>query len=82
MRLVIVNWPLIAALCATCYLVSMVTLTQTAANFGLFPKLTNALPWVTDAEDDWLFRRVRVAGVGLVSFLMGSYLLYQMLGLR
>ena len=34
MRLMILNWPLIAAFCVTCYLVSIVTLTQSAANFG------------------------------------------------
>jgi cellobiose-specific phosphotransferase system component IIC len=71
-----INPALAIAFCILCYIISALALMRSAAYVGLIPTLTNAVPWVTrGAKQDPALRKVRIAGVGLVAFLMGSVLL-------
>jgi hypothetical protein len=79
-RLHIVNWPVAIAGCIICYLISVLTLGRTAAYLGLVSRLPiTASLLARDIESDSTLRKIRIAGVGVVSFLMGSYLLYLMI---
>lgn len=83
MHFEIADWPLTIAFCAFCYLVSALAMTRSAAYLGLTPKLTKALPWITSgAKQDSSLRKVRIAGVGVVAFLMASYVLYLIISAR
>jgi hypothetical protein len=80
MQFKILDWPLAIAFCALCFVVSVLALTRGAASFGLVSERTNVLSWlIRGARQDSNLRKVRIVGVGLVSLLMASYLLYLMM---